>query len=373
MSAINTLVKNPNGLTAIALGLAQGAKNNPMFGFQNAIGTNYEGIGQVFNTITGAYTFPTVAVVLTLASSEAADSMKVRVTGVDQNYNEVTEDITLNGTSDVTGNTKFLRVNKVEPVATTPAGKITIAHKVTSTVTTEVTYTSQSGLPVTMLAFDAEILAGSDSGSSEFTVYIFDDVMMIENSGSTTVPLQGEITGFLNYNDINETPHFDPVTIVINEASLAPFDVVEADWNTVVQNPPVGTVNEFSFQTQNLTSTSTVQSTTTTTLSEVTAGYGISQDIVYTVPAGHELLVYAVRFTSGTVANNKYITARGHLVQNGYDNIFWETTMQNGEVVYDLRVPYRIPEKTDFYIEAKSSSGENALAVMMDTVLVRKD
>jgi hypothetical protein len=42
-------------------------------------------------------------------------------------------------------------------------------------------------------------------------------------------------------------------------------------------------------------------------------------------------------------------------------------------VTFDLAVPFRVPPKTDFTIEAKSSSGTNELSIYIGAVLLEED
>lgn len=97
---------------------------------------------------------------------------------------------------------------------------------------------------------------------------------------------------------------------------------------------------------------------------------GTHQAIIYTVPVGRSLYIHQVTFNSGTVNPNKYMTARGSIISStGVENRFWESTFQR-DIYFNLRVPFIVREKTDFLIEAKSSSGENELSIYMGAVLL---
>ena len=67
-----------------------------------------------------AYTFPSSAATLTIASTSASDntSASVLITGLDANYNVISETIALNGTATVTSVNSYLRVNGVSLVST---------------------------------------------------------------------------------------------------------------------------------------------------------------------------------------------------------------------------------------------------------------
>ena len=61
-----------------------------------------------------AYTFPGSAVVMTLASSSASDTaVKITINGLDANYNQISESVTLNGTTGVNTVNSYLRINSL--------------------------------------------------------------------------------------------------------------------------------------------------------------------------------------------------------------------------------------------------------------------
>ena len=105
----------------------------------------------------------------------------------------------------------------------------------------------------------------------------------------------------------------------------------------------------------------------------IEAAHGTNQAIVYTTPARHSLYVFTAQFTSGTVNPNKYLTSRG-VTRSSTGRIirFWESTFQR-DVTFDIAVPFRVPPKTDFSIEAKSSSGTNELSIYIGGVLIEED
>jgi hypothetical protein len=43
------------------------------------------------------------------------------------------------------------------------------------------------------------------------------------------------------------------------------------------------------------------------------------------------------------------------------------------DIEFDIKVPFRVPPKTDFTIEAKSSSSTNELSVYIGAVLLQED
>jgi len=51
-------------------------------------------------------------------------------------------------------------------------------------------------------------------------------------------------------------------------------------------------------------------------------------------------------------------------------HVFFQSSFVTSQLSYNMQVPFRVPEKTDFTIEAKSSSGENELAVFLNGLLI---
>jgi len=68
-----------------------------------------------------AYTFPASALTMTVVSSSATDASpaKLTINGLDANWNAISEQVTLNGTTGVTTVNQYLRINSV--IMNTPA------------------------------------------------------------------------------------------------------------------------------------------------------------------------------------------------------------------------------------------------------------
>lgn len=118
------------------------------FGFNTAVTTS-----ETVWSVGGLYTFPAAASVLTVVSDDADDAAgdtgarTVTIIGLDANYAEIAETVTMNGTSAVTTTKSFLRINQAV-VATagssaTNEGVITIAN---STPTTLASIAAGAGL-----------------------------------------------------------------------------------------------------------------------------------------------------------------------------------------------------------------------------------
>jgi hypothetical protein len=237
MGYIRSDIASPHAQLEIGHRRVAGAQQVQLFGFNRDIRTSYE---TVWNNGGGIYTFPTEALTLTVVSSSASDTMPILIQGLDTDYEPITDVVTLDGTTSVTSNIQFFRINNVT------------------------------------------ILSGNNVGNISIT-----------NGG--------------------------------------------------------------------------------TTYAYIEAVYGTTQGIIYTTPARHSLYVFTAHFTSGTVNGNKYLFSRA-CVQSNTGRIvrFWESTFQR-DINFDLAVPFRVPPKTDFTIEAKSSAQTNEMSVYIGAVLLEED
>ncbi len=113
----------PHLLFDIAQGKMYDSEALNIFGFNTTVGTSFE---TVWND-GAAYAFPSAALTMTIVSSSASDTMDVLVVGLDANYNEVRQTVTLTGTGSVTLPTDLYRINSAIILAGSNVGNITIA------------------------------------------------------------------------------------------------------------------------------------------------------------------------------------------------------------------------------------------------------
>lgn len=114
------------------------------FGFNSAVGTDEETIWDEG----GIYAYPSSASVMKVSSSNTADTSTVVIAGLDANYDEVEETVTITGQTAVNTTTEFLRVFRARVTADEPAGDIYIG-----------TGTVSSGVPTNKFA---KITAGEN-------------------------------------------------------------------------------------------------------------------------------------------------------------------------------------------------------------------
>jgi len=108
----------------VSRGLVRDAEARNVFGFNTAVGTDFI---PAWENAT-AYTYPTVALNMIATSSNTADTDVTIITlGLDENYNRISNTVTLNGTSNVSiGN--FFRINDVITISGNARGDVTIAN-----------------------------------------------------------------------------------------------------------------------------------------------------------------------------------------------------------------------------------------------------
>jgi hypothetical protein len=77
------------------------------------------------------YVFPSSAITMNLVSDNAADTATITIVGLDASYNPLTENLTLNGTTNVPTVNQYFRINSIfvsTGSATNPSGNITLSN-----------------------------------------------------------------------------------------------------------------------------------------------------------------------------------------------------------------------------------------------------
>jgi hypothetical protein len=175
----------------VARGQIQGHRNVTVFGFNGDVDQTQVSVWPLPSLIT----FPAAALQMTVSSTSANDTAAgtgartVVVQGLDANYNEVTETVTLNGQTAVTMSASLLRVNYAY-VATagsgnSAAGDIYIG---TGTVT--------AGVPATtydIIKFDYNnTTTGSYTVPANYTAYVSQGLFSSGQSGGSN-QVQGRL------------------------------------------------------------------------------------------------------------------------------------------------------------------------------------
>jgi hypothetical protein len=120
MSCENINITNYNNVSnipyylAVAQGLVPNNSQVNIFAFSDNVKT---GTPATLWELTGttAYAFPTSAVQMTLVSTSASDDTRatILINGLDSSWNQISETIALNGTSNVTTVNSYLRINNM--------------------------------------------------------------------------------------------------------------------------------------------------------------------------------------------------------------------------------------------------------------------
>jgi hypothetical protein len=86
------------------------------------------------NMATTDYVFPTSASTMTLVSTVNTDTATITITGLDASYNQISENLVLNGTTNVTTVNSYFRINNIAVSlgsATNPTGVVTLSVSTT--------------------------------------------------------------------------------------------------------------------------------------------------------------------------------------------------------------------------------------------------
>ena len=110
----------------VARGKVRGASVLNIFGFNASTTTTMRALWELANT--DAYVFPTSAVNMTVTSDAADDGEVVRIIGLDANYEEIAENVTLNNATPPTTTLAFFRINNVVMTSATNSANVTIAN-----------------------------------------------------------------------------------------------------------------------------------------------------------------------------------------------------------------------------------------------------
>jgi hypothetical protein len=121
------------------------------FGINSAVGTSFETLW----TASSVYSYLSAASVLTISSSSATDASAgtgartVRINGLDANYNEISETVSLNGQTAVNTVNSYLRVFALQVMTAGSGGEaVGVIYAGTGTVTSGVPAVVYAEIPV---------------------------------------------------------------------------------------------------------------------------------------------------------------------------------------------------------------------------------
>ena len=162
----------PNFLHDVAKGNIWDSKALNIFGFNRTVGTAFETLWDDG----GNYVFPSSALVMSAVSSSASDTMNLLISGLDANYNEITETVTLAGTSAVQTTLSFLRINSAVILSGSNVGNISISNggtnyayiSATLGTTQACIYTVPAGHSIYLFRIDCT--SGTNNGQKYLTI-----------------------------------------------------------------------------------------------------------------------------------------------------------------------------------------------------------
>lgn len=119
-----------NWPTAVALGKTGGNSVVNIFGYSTFVGTSYRALWEV----DADYVFPTTALTMTINNNAADAGYTIKITGLDANYDVITETKTLTTSTQTTDN-QYYRINDVTVIGGktgvsfgSPANNITLTN-----------------------------------------------------------------------------------------------------------------------------------------------------------------------------------------------------------------------------------------------------
>ena len=119
-----------NWQTAVALGKTGGNSVVNIFGYSTTVGTSYRALWEV----DADYVFPTTALTMTINNNTADAGYTIKITGLDTNYDVITETKTLTTSTQTTDN-QYYRINDVTVIGGktgvsfgSPANNITLTN-----------------------------------------------------------------------------------------------------------------------------------------------------------------------------------------------------------------------------------------------------
>ena len=156
---------------AIAKGEVNGYSVRNIFGYNSSVGTTFVPLWENATV----YTYPTSALTMTVTSNVADNGVVILIAGLDANYNQISETVTLAGT--VTTVNQYFRINDVVTVSGNALNLITISNGGTTYANVRggdgknqaSIYTVPAGYSFYLFRIDA--FSATATGSSKYNVF----------------------------------------------------------------------------------------------------------------------------------------------------------------------------------------------------------
>lgn len=116
-----------NNYFAAAKGEVEGSSFRNVFGFSDGIGTSYVTPWELASTT--QYVFPPTALTMSLVSDSASDTaVSILISGLDADYNQISEIVALNGTTPVTTVRQYKRINDLVTTSGNAVGNVSATN-----------------------------------------------------------------------------------------------------------------------------------------------------------------------------------------------------------------------------------------------------
>jgi len=210
----------------VARGQIYGHSTVNIYGFQVSVTTTNIPAWEV----AGAYTYPASAATMKLASSvnTGADlsGTTILITGLDANYNVITESLALTGTTAVDTTKSFLRINSMQVTAGAPTGTITLKNAAGSATYAQINpsigrsqaaiYTVPAGYTFYLSRIDA--YTSANGSSADWVQY---RNVATSSTGVTTLSQQAPFTNWYHAQRVMPRPFAEKTDIQLQAKTSA--------------------------------------------------------------------------------------------------------------------------------------------------------
>ena len=124
--AFNNFIWDEQFNLNVARGKVRGASVVNIFGFNAATTTNMRALWELADTTD--YVFPTSAVNMTVTSAAGDDGKTMLIVGLDANYEEIQETVTLNNATPPVTTLAFFRINNVVMISATNTANVSVTN-----------------------------------------------------------------------------------------------------------------------------------------------------------------------------------------------------------------------------------------------------
>jgi hypothetical protein len=208
----------------VARGQITGHSTVNIYGFQPTIATTQIPAWE----IAGAYTYPTAATLMNLASSDAGDtSATVVIIGLDANFEPISEVLALNGTTDVVTTKLYFRINTMAVRTGSPAGAITLKDPTNTTTYARInafvgrTQMSIYTVPAGFTFYLSRINAYTSLNGSSADFITYRNLSVLNPSGVRNVTQQAPFTNVYEARRIMPRPFTEKTDIQLQARTSA--------------------------------------------------------------------------------------------------------------------------------------------------------